>query len=139
MDMPMHMPHLLALVALTQSLVAGISEDIDRGAYLFDCHPMIAKQNKWHASRFGMDAAFVDPDTMKAVSATDTVRALLERCRPHAERLECAEALEGINDILEKGNGARRQREVYEATGDMQAVVRDLIDQQASTTSVPPA
>ena len=25
-----------------------------------DCHPMIAKQNKWHASRYGMDAAFVD-------------------------------------------------------------------------------
>jgi len=138
MDMPMNMRQLLALVALTQSLVAGISQDIDRGAYLFDCHPMIAKQNKWHAARFGMDAEFVNPDTMKAESATDTVRTLLERCRPHAERLECAEALCGIDDILKNGTGASRQREVFEATGDMRAVVRDLIDQEASTTSVPP-
>ena len=130
MDMPMNMPHLLALVALTQSLVAGISEDIDRGAYLFDCHPMIAKQNKWHAERFGMEADFVDPDSMKAVSAVETVRTLLDRCRPHAERLGCVTELEGINDILENGTGAFHHREIYRRTGDMREVVKGLMEMQ---------
>ena len=74
MDMPLNMDHLLALVALTQCLVAGTSDHIDKGAYLVDCHPMIAKQNKWHAARYGLDAMFVDPDTMKAVSAVQNVR-----------------------------------------------------------------
>ena len=138
MDMPLNMRHLLALVALTQSLVAGISEDIDRGAYLFDCHPMIAKQNKWHAARFGMEASFVDPDTMKAVSAVDMVRNLIDRCTPYAEKLGCAEELAGINDIIENGTGASRQRDVLERTGDMREVVRYLIKRQATEATVPP-
>jgi carboxylate-amine ligase len=117
---------------LTQSLVAGISDDIDRGAYLFDCHPMIAKQNKWHAERFGMEAHFVDPDTMKAVSAVETVRTLLERCRPHAERLGCATELDSINDIIENGTGAARQREIHRRTGDMREVVDGLMALQRS-------
>ena len=137
MDMPMNMHHLLALVALTQSLVAGISDDIDRGAYLYDCHPMIAKQNKWHAARFGMDADFVDPDSMKAVSATEMVRNLLERCGPHAERLGCAAELDGINDILENGTGAARQREILRRTGDMREVVKGLIELQQPRSITP--
>ena len=129
MDMPMNMRHLLPLVALTQSLVAAISDQIDRGMYLTDCHPMVAKQNKWHASRYGMDAQFVDPDTMRAVPARDVVRRLVERCRPYAEQLNCAEELEGVTDIVEHGSGATRQREVFERTGDMTEVVRYLIEQ----------
>ncbi len=130
MDMPLNMAHLTALVAMTQCLVCGISEQIDRGAYLYDCHPMIAKQNKWHAARFGMDATFVDPDTMQAVGARDTARNLVERCRPFAEKLGCTEELEGIHDIIENGNGASRQREIFERTGDMREVVKFLVEQQ---------
>ncbi len=129
MDMPLNMRHLLALVALTQSLVAAISEQIDRGAYLYDCHPMIAKQNKWHAVRYGMDATFVDPDTMQGVPARQTVEQLMTLCQPFAERLGCAEELLGLSDILEHGNGAQRQREVYQRTGDMRKVVKYLIEQ----------
>ena len=135
MDMPMNMRHMLGLVALTQSLVAGISDQIDRGAYLYDCHPMIAKQNKWHAARFGMEATFVDPDTMKAVTAIETVRTLLDRCMPYAEKLGCAEELHGLNDIIAGGTGAARQRDVFERCGDMREVVRFLAEQAAATAS----
>ncbi len=129
MDMPLNLRHLLGLVALTQSIVAAISEQIDRGAYLYDCHPMIAKQNKWHASRYGLDATFVDPDTMQAVPAIDIARTLVDRCMPFAERLGCAEELLAVNDILEHGTGTQRQREVYQRTGDMREVVRYLLSQ----------
>jgi carboxylate-amine ligase len=73
MDMPMNMRHTLGIVALTQCLIAAISDHIDNGAYQFDAHPMIAKQNKWHAARYGMDASFVDFDTMQAVPARKDV------------------------------------------------------------------
>ncbi len=129
MDMPLNMRHLLALVALTQSLIAAISQQIDRGAYLYDCHPMIAKQNKWHAARFGMDATFVDPDTMQGVPARQTVQRLMTLCEPFAEQLGCTEELLGLTDIIENGNGAQRQREVYQRTGDMREVVKYLIEQ----------
>lgn len=138
MDMPLNMQHLLGLVAMTQSLVAGISEQIDKGAYLYDCHPMIAKQNKWHAARSGMKATFLDPDTMKAVTADQTVRNLLSHCLPYAERLGCAEQLSNVNDILEQGTGADRQREVYQQTGDMREVVRHLIEHAGQPAAPPP-
>ncbi|MHC4415705.1 MAG: carboxylate-amine ligase [Planctomycetota bacterium] len=129
MDMPFCLPHLLGLVALTQSLVAGISEQIDKGAYLFDCHPMIAKQNKWHAARYGLEAVFVDPDSMRAVTAAEAARTLIERCAPFAQQLGCEQELHALDDILDQGTGASRQREVYRRTGDMKEVVRFLLEQ----------
>jgi carboxylate-amine ligase len=138
MDMPPNMRHLLALVALTQSLVAGISADIDRGAYLYDCHPLIAKQNKWHAARYGMDASFVDPGTMKAVTAAETARKLLELCRPIASDLGCAEEIEGINDIIEQGTGARQQVEVFRRANDAREVAQFLLRQEHADASAQP-
>jgi len=131
MDMPANMAHLKALVALTQSLVAALSHLIDRGAYQYDCHPMIAKQNKWHAARHGLDAKFVDPDTMLAAPARQVVRRLVDRCRPFARDLGCGEELELVNDILEHGTGAQRQRECFAASGDPKAVARYLCDSRA--------
>ncbi len=57
MDQPMNMDHLLGLVAITQALVAGISADIDKGAYLYDCHPhdREAEQVARRAIRDGCD------------------------------------------------------------------------------------
>jgi carboxylate-amine ligase len=129
MDQPMSMRHLLGLVALTQSMVAAISDHIDNGAYQFDCHPLIAKQNKWHAARYGMDAPLVNPDTMKAVPARVAARMLMERCEPFAERLGCHEQMAYLRDILDNGTGARRQRAVLMETGDQRDVVRYLLRQ----------
>lgn len=129
MDMPLNLRHTLGLVALCQSLVAAISENIDRGAYLYDCHPMVAKQNKWHAARYGMNATFVDSDTMKAVSARDMARNLIERCSDQAERLGCLKELHYLDDIIEHGTGADRQCEVYAQTSDAREVARFLANQ----------
>jgi carboxylate-amine ligase len=135
MDQPQNIKHLLGLVAMTQSLVAGISEDIDRGAYQFDCHPMIARQNKWHAVRYGMDAKFVDSDTMLAIPAEEAARRLVDRCAPFAERLGCKDELKYVNDIIVNGNGASRQRKVLRDTGNLDDVVRDLVAEGRHTTA----
>lgn len=129
MDMPLNLRHTLGFVALTQALVACLSEQIDGGAYLYDSHPMIAKQNKWHAARYGMDATLVDFDTMQAVPVRSIARRLLEQVAPQAERLGCLEQLHYLDDIIERGTGAARQRKIYEQTGDLRNVVRFLIEQ----------
>jgi carboxylate-amine ligase len=135
MDQPLCMRHLLGLVALTQSLVAGISLAIDRGAYQYDIHPIIAKQNKWHAVRWGMDASFVDPDTMTAMPARDSARRLIARCAPHAERLGCLEELSYLDDIIEHGTGAARQRQALRETGDPRGVARFLAEHSQGPSS----
>jgi carboxylate-amine ligase len=135
MDMPLNMRHLLGVVALTQCLVAGISEQLERGAYLYDCHPCIAAQNKWQAARFGMDATFVDPDTMQAVPARQVARRLIDLCSDVAERLGCVEQLYYLDDIIEHGSGAQRQREVFARTRDLREVVR-FLGENATATAV---
>jgi carboxylate-amine ligase len=62
-DMPGSLDDCLALAALTQCLVVALSEDIDEGTYQHDHHPMVVRQNKWRAARYGLDAALVDSDT----------------------------------------------------------------------------
>jgi len=129
MDMPMNLEHTLGIVALTQSLVAAISDHIDKGAYLYDCHPMVARQNKWQAARYGMDAVFVDPDSMSAIPAKHLASQLIERVKPFAERLDCLPQLAHLDDILVGGTGAARQRAVYASTGETKHVVDFLAEQ----------
>lgn len=129
MDMPLNLRHTLGIVALTQSLVAAISDQIDRGAYLYDSHPMIAKQNKWHAGRYGMEATFVDFDTMQAVPAKTIARRLIDLVAPYAERLDCLAQLRYLDDIIDNGTGAARQRRAYEQSGDFRSVVDFLIQE----------
>jgi len=127
MDTPMNMRQLLGLVAMVQCVVAGISAEIDRGAYLVDCHPMIARQNKWHAVRYGLDATLVDPDTMLAASARQMARRTLDLCRPVADHLGCATELSYCDEILQGGNGAQSQRQMLRKSDDPIDVARGLL------------
>ncbi|MBG84442.1 MAG: glutamate--cysteine ligase [Phycisphaerae bacterium] len=141
MDTPMTMEHLLGLVAMTQCIVSGLSSEIDRGMYLVDCHPMIARQNKWHAARYGLDATLADPDTMHAIPARQQARLLLDLCQPLSEKLGCAEELSYVERILENGSGAATQHKVAKDTGDLKEVIRTTLDvtgkpwEQPSTSS----
>ena len=100
---------------------------------------MIAKQNKWHAVRYGMDASLVDFDTMLAVPARQACRRVIEHCAPYAERLGCLEQLRYVDEILEQGTGASRQRRVFNETGDPREVVRYMIEQSSVTQPAPAA
>ncbi|HWB20778.1 MAG TPA: YbdK family carboxylate-amine ligase [Phycisphaerales bacterium] len=139
MDMPLNFRHTLGLTALTQSLIAHISDRIDRGTFLYDCHPLIAKQNKWHAGRYGMNANFVDAETMQAIPARTVARRLIETLAPTADRLGCLKELYILDDIIENGTGADRQRKVFEQTNSMEAVAKYLMEQAALPAPHPSA
>ena len=113
-----------ALTALTQCIVADALENSDpKGPY----NKELAEENKWRASRHGMDAAFYDPEA-GTVPAKDVARDLVERLKPHARDLGCEAELEGVLEIVEGGTGSQRQREVYENSGDFLDVVAFLIE-----------
>jgi len=56
------------------------------------------------------------------------VRLVDDRLRPHAEELGSEAELAGIDDILEKGNGAHRQAVVYEANHDLHEVMHEIAE-----------
>jgi carboxylate-amine ligase len=53
---------------------------------------------------------------------------LVERLRGHAEDLGSAPDLDGVTDLIERGNGAERQLVVYEANRDFTELMHEIVD-----------
>lgn len=133
-DMPPDLPSVLAITALTQCLVHDLSNEIDQGAYLYDCHPMMVRMNKWRACRYGMDALLIDPYTQEALPARRVVRKLVEHLRAASVTLGCQAYLASVLDMIEKPTGTARQLAIFEQTGDFTEIVRQMLPR--STLSV---
>ncbi|MFN3651820.1 MAG: YbdK family carboxylate-amine ligase [Armatimonadota bacterium] len=127
-DMPPSLDETLGLVALVQCLVQALSEEIDEGTYQREHHPMMVRQNKWRACRFGRDAELVDPRTLVTRSVPDHVADLGARLAPIARRLGCVEYLQGLVDSIREPGGADRQLDLLRRnTGDPAAAVREML------------
>jgi carboxylate-amine ligase len=115
----------VALTALTQCVVAEVLEEVGPHEP-YNMH--LAVENKFRASRYGMDAEFYDAHDKTTVPARDLARNLVERLRPHAQDLGCESELEGVLEIVESGTGSQRQREVHKESGNFLDVVAFLIE-----------
>ena len=125
LDSQTNLKYTTSLTALTQCLVANVLEEVGpQGPY----NRELAYENKWRASRHGMNAIFYDAHERASVPAKDMARDLVERLKPHAQDLNCENELEGVLDIVEGGTGSQRQREIYERSGDFLEVVAFLIE-----------
>ncbi|MDO5662982.1 MAG: glutamate--cysteine ligase [Brachybacterium sp.] len=114
----------LAFAALTQCLVEDISTRMDRGEEIENLSPWQVAENKWRAARYGMDAILVLDRQNREELVTDDLEALLERLAPVADRLGCAEQLEGIRLIMDRGASYQRQLAVAEQDG---TTFRDVV------------
>ncbi len=128
-DMPPRLDDVLAIVALVQCLVKALSDRIDAGTYQHDCHPMMVRQNKWRAARYGTQAELVDSYTYELRSVSQAVAALADRLRPLADVLNCREYLERTLRMAREPGGADVQLRLHEQLGNAQAMVRQLTDQ----------
>ncbi len=125
-DMPGNLEHTLALAAMIQCLVQSLSNEIDGGAYQHDCHPMMVRQNKWRAARFGMDAELVDSFTYKTKPASEVVASLTELLMPTAKTLSCEHWLVRCEQLSRETSWSQRQLDLYSNTGSLVEVVRQL-------------
>jgi carboxylate-amine ligase len=114
----------IALSALTQCLVVKALSENPRGPYHFD----LAIENKWRASRHGLDAAFYDAEKGISVPAREMARMSVDELRPVSQNLGCENELLHILEIVENGTGSQHQRRVYEKSGDFLDVVAFLIE-----------
>jgi carboxylate-amine ligase len=108
-DTPGNLEDALTLAALTQCLVVSLSDEIDYGTYQHAGHPMMIRQNKWRAARYGLDANIVDAITYEAKTARDCVRDLCDHLAPTGDRLGCADWLERARVMAAGPTWAERQ------------------------------
>jgi carboxylate-amine ligase len=128
MDAQTRVEHTLALAAMIQAMVKELSEHFEAGKHLADYPFEMLDENKWLAARHGMEGELVDLPERRRVPAKELAKRLYDRLREHAQDLGSAAELEGIHDILHHGNGAQRQRVVYEANRDYTEVMREIVE-----------
>jgi len=126
-DSQTRVEHTLALAALIQAMVRELGEHHDAGKRLSDYPWQMLDENKWLAARHGLDGELVDLPKAERVPARTLARRLLDRLREHAQDLGSAGELEGIEDLLSRGNGASRQVVVYEANHDLREVMAEIV------------
>jgi carboxylate-amine ligase len=89
--------------------------------------PELLRAAKFRASRFGLDGELIDTHSRRAVPAPLLIHALLDFLRPGLEEAgEWGELSELVRMELERGTGARRQREALKRSGRRDDVI-DLI------------
>src|SRR5215217_8432770 len=126
-DSQTRVEHTVALTALIQAMVKELSEHYDAGTPLSDYPWQMLDENKWLAARHGLQGEIVDLPSNEMVATKTLTRRLLERLEPHAQDLGSAGALDGIRDLIARGNGASRQIVVYEANHDLNEVMAEIV------------
>jgi glutamate---cysteine ligase / carboxylate-amine ligase len=119
-----------ALAAYVQGLVKLYSEAYEAGRELPSHHRILTTENKWLAARYGLEAPVMDLVTGRRnrVPVAQLVRRSLREIEPHARELGSDRELEGIRDILARGNGADRQLRIFNANRDIAEVVSEIAD-----------
>jgi carboxylate-amine ligase len=117
----------VAIAAFCQALVKLYSELHEEGE-VPSYHRILTTENKWLAVRYGLDAPLMDlaSGRRNRVSVAQLVRRRLKELEPHARELGSERELEGIRDILRRGNGSDRQLRVYNANRDIVEVAREI-------------
>jgi glutamate---cysteine ligase / carboxylate-amine ligase len=127
MDAQTRVEHTLGLAALIQAMVKELAEHWEAGRRLAHYPHEMLDENQWLAARHGLDGELVDLPERRPVPTRQLARRLYDRLREHAQDLGSAAELEGVLDLLERGNGAQRQRVVYEANRDYAEVMREIV------------
>jgi len=110
--------------ALCQSLVTLFEQQLDRGYTLPRPAAWVVRDNKWRATRYGLDAIVITDDAGATAPLRDDLYELIRELEPVADRLGCAEELKVAGEVLEHGAPYERQRAIRAEGG----TVTDMVD-----------
>jgi glutamate---cysteine ligase / carboxylate-amine ligase len=118
----------VALTAYCQALVKQLCERHEAGEEIPSYHRILTTENKWLAARYGLEAPVMDLATGRRnrIPLARLIRRTLKEILPHARELGSERELEGIDEILSRGNGADRQLRVFNANRDIVEVVQEI-------------
>jgi carboxylate-amine ligase len=132
-DIPMRLDETIAIAALIQATVAKLYKlyEANQGFRLY--RRALIMENKWRASRYGLDGKLIDFGRKIEVPMRDLVEEYLAFVDDVVDELGSREAINGIRRIVETGNGADRQLRVFKETGDLTKVVDYIVEETESS------
>ncbi|MDP3889991.1 glutamate--cysteine ligase [Nocardioides sp.] len=115
------------IAALSRGLVETAARAWSAGEPADPTPVSMLRLASWQAGRHGLTGDLVDPRTGKPAAARAVVEELVEHVRPALRDAGDLAAVElGVDRTFARGNGAVRQREVLERTGQLGDVVAAL-------------
>jgi glutamate---cysteine ligase / carboxylate-amine ligase len=119
------------VAALSQCLVQQLSLQIDRGYRLPSPATWVVRDNKWRATRYGLDAIVITDDSGATAPMRDELYELVRELEPVADRLGCGSELGVVSEVLDQGASYERQRAVMADGGALTEVVDALVTEFA--------
>jgi len=126
------------VAALSQSLVHLLDTQLDRGYRLPSQPSWVVQDNRWRATRYGLDAIVITDAAGSTAPLRDELYELYQEIKPVAQRLGCADELDVLSEVLEKGASYERQRAVVATGGGLMDVVDALVTEFAEDRFVRP-
>jgi carboxylate-amine ligase len=129
MDLPMRLDETIALTALIQATVAKLYK-LHAQNQGFRLHRRaLIMENKWRASRYGLDGKLVDFGKQVEVPLRELLFEYLHFIDDVVDELGSREEIAFIYKMLRNGTGADRQLHVWRETRDLKAVVDYIISE----------
>jgi carboxylate-amine ligase len=124
--------------ALSQSLVQLLDTQLDRGYTLPSPPAWVVRDNKWRATRYGLDAIVITDDSGSTAPLRDELYELTRELQPVADRLGCGPELDVVTEVLDSGASYERQRAIVASGGGLGDVVDALVTEFAEDRFVVP-
>jgi glutamate---cysteine ligase / carboxylate-amine ligase len=132
MDVCMTVDETLMLAGLIRALVRACCDAAHRNISVPDVRAELLRVANWRAARYGLEDELVDVLAERTMPARDLIERFLIFLRPALEAEGDWESISGlVARTLSYGNGAMRQRALFQQTGSMEDVVQYIIDETA--------
>jgi carboxylate-amine ligase len=127
-DVALRVEDAVLLAGLVRGLVETAARDWRAGKPVPQVRTEAIRVASWRAGRSGVTGDLVHPLTGAPAPAAGVVAALVAHVRGALSDSGDLELVErGVADVLSRGTGADLQRQVFQETGDLAAVVRAAV------------
>jgi glutamate---cysteine ligase / carboxylate-amine ligase len=117
----------IAIAALSQAIIVKLHRLYTRNMG-FRMYPRaLIEENKWRAARWGVEGNLIDFGKQSEVPMRELGEELLDFVDDVLDDLGSRDSLAPIERILREGTSAERQLRTYSETGDLKAVVRQIV------------
>jgi len=117
----------IAIAALSQAIIVKLHRLYTRNMG-FRMYPRaLIEENKWRAARWGVEGNLIDFGKQSEVPMRELGEELLDFVDDVVDDLGSRDSLAPIERILREGTSAERQLRTYLETGDLKAVVRQIV------------
>lgn len=128
-DVPMRVEESIAITAIFQALVVKLYKlRMENMSFIMYSRALI-NENKWRASRYGLDGRLIDFGIQHEKDTRDLIRELLEFIDDVVDELGSRHAIQYVHKILHEGTGADRQLAIFAHTSSLERVVDYIVEQ----------